>query len=127
MKKILAIFLLLIYTSSAFGIAVDYHYCDGQLTHVSLLNFSDHNSCKCNSSDMPQGCCKDKMLYLKGNDHKTSSTIYSTSISGFVIDLPLTNSTLLSKELFVAPDLTFDYVKQKFSQPLFLLNGVFRI
>lgn len=127
MKKIFAIFLLLIYTGSTFGIAVDYHYCDGQLTHISLLNFSDHNNCNCNSSDMPQGCCKDKMVFLKGNDHKSSSIVYSISTSVVAIDVLLTNNTLVSKELFVTPNLMFDYVKQKFSPPLFLMNSVFRI
>lgn len=127
MKKIFAIFLLLIYTGSAFGIAVDYHFCNGQLTDVSLLHFSDHTGCKCNPSDMPKGCCKDKMVFLKGNDHKSSSIVYPTSTPGFTIDVPLSDNTLLSKEFFVAPNPSFEYVKQKFSPPLFLLNSVFRI
>jgi len=128
MKKIFAIFLLLIYTGSAFGIAVDYHYCSGHLTHVTILNFGTQGDCKCNSSEMPQGCCKDKMLYLKGSEHKSSPISFSTLAGSFEIDIPVTNNTpLLHKEIFIGSDLTPDFVKQKSSPPIFLLNGVFRI
>ncbi len=128
MKKIFAIFLLLIYTASASGIAVNYHYCDGQLTHVALLNFGGHGGCKCNSSDMPQGCCKDKMLFLKGSDHKSSPVSFVALPGNFTIDVPATDNTLLlHKEFCIISDLTFDFVRQKSPQPIFLLNSVFRI
>jgi len=126
MKKIFAIFLLLIYTGSAFGIGVDYHYCDGQLTHIAILNFGDHRSCKCSGSDMPIDCCKDKMLFMKGDDHNPSLSFVALPGS-FVIDVPVHNTLLLPKEFRVISDLTFYFVRQKSPQPLFLLNSVFRI
>ncbi len=128
MKKILAIFLLFVYTGSAFGIAVNYHYCDGHLTHVSILNFGEKNGCKCNPSEMPPSCCKDKMLYLKGSEHKSSPTSFCILPGSFAIDIQVADNTLiLHKEFFITPDLMLDFVKQKFSPPLFLLNRVFRI
>lgn len=128
MKKIIIIFLLLIYTGSAFGITVDYHYCSGHLTHVTVLNFGAKGGCKCNSSEMPKGCCKDKMLYMKGDEHKSSPISFTNLQSNIVIDIPAAQvALLLHKEFFVAPDLTFDFAKQKSPPSIFLLNGAFRI
>jgi hypothetical protein len=130
MKKIVSIFLLIIYTVSAFGITVDYHYCNGHLTHIGILNFHKSGGCnKCNSSDIPPGCCKDKMLFMKGDIHKLS-TVSSIAFPGnFANDVPVIhNILLLHKKFCIISDITFDYVKQISSQPpLFLLNNVFRI
>lgn len=128
MKKIITIFLLFIYTATAFGIAVNYHYCGGHLSGIKVLNFGSDDGCKCNPADMPKDCCKDKMLYFKGDNHK-SSTVSDIALPGSLAgDIPLTQATLLlPKEFRSISVLTFDFVRQKSPQPLFLLNGVIRI
>lgn len=65
---------------------------------------------------------------MKGDEHKSSPISFTNLQSNIVIDIPATHvALLLHKQFFVTPDLTFDFVKQKFLPPLFLLNGVFRI
>jgi hypothetical protein len=120
---------LLIYTGSVFGIAVDFHYCDGHVTHVAMLNFGGgHGSCKCNPSDLPSGCCKHKILSMKGGDHKSSPAYLIALPDRFAIDVPVTHNNLsLPKEFFAIYDLAFYLVRRKSPQPLFLLNNVFRI
>lgn len=128
MKKIITIFLLLIYTASAFGIAVNYHYCGGHLSGIKVLNFGGDGSCKCNPADMPKDCCKDKMLYFKGDNHKSSAISFIALQGSLAGDIPVTQTTLLlSKEFRSISVLTFDFVRQKSPHPLFLLNGVIRI
>lgn len=128
MKKIITILLLFIYSVSALGIAVNYHYCQGDLSNVTVLNFGGNGGCVCNPSDMPPDCCKDKMLYLKGDDHKSSPVSITVLPFSLAIDVPVIHYTLsLPKEFCIISHLTFDFVRQKSTQPLFLLNSVFRI
>lgn len=128
MKKIITILLLFIYSVSALGIAVNYHYCQGDLSNVTVLNFGGNGGCECNPSGMPPGCCKDKMLYLKGDDHKSSPVSITFLPGNFAIDLPVLHYTLLlPKEFCIISYLNFDFVRQKSTQSLFLLNNVFRI
>lgn len=87
MKKIFAIFLLLIYTGSGFGIPVDFHYCKGQLTGVALVNFGAHSGCGCNDSKKPMNCCKDKIFCNKADKHNTNQTDAIIKISYVQLDL----------------------------------------
>ena len=128
MKKIITILLLFIYSVSALGIAVNYHYCQGHLSNVTILNFDSNSGCKCNPSDMPPGCCNNKMLYLKGDDHKSSPVSITVSPGSFAIDVPVIQYTqLLPKEFCIISHITYDFGRQKSTQLLFLLNSVFRI
>jgi hypothetical protein len=128
MKKIIIIFLLFIYTATAFGIAINYHYCGGHLSGVKVLNFGGNGGCKCNPANMPKDCCKDKMLYFKGDNHKSSTVSVIVLPGSFAIDVPVTTNTLLlHKEFCIPAVLTFGFVRQKSPQPLFLINNVFRI
>ena len=131
MKKLLAIFLLIIYASTALGgIIVNFHYCKGQLAHVSLLNFGGKAGCSCNPDSMPKDCCKDKTLYKKSDNHKTvqeSSTI--NTISSFTPDLPPVNvlhSLALHGCGYGSDNFTND-VNRSCPQPIYLLIRVFRI
>lgn len=88
MKKLLAIFLLIAYSVAASGVTVNYHYCGGQLSNVSLLNFSDKVVCSCNPSTMPKGYCQDKVVYHKTDSHKNLLECYSFNKLAFSYHLP---------------------------------------
>ena len=126
MKKILAIFLLLVYAASAFGIAVNYHYCNGHLTNVTVVNLGNHN-CNCNPDGSSEGCCKDKMIYLKGDNHKSSQISFIPSQTNFAGDVPAYTSLFSYKEFFSEPTLLYHFVKPEYPQPIFILNSVFKI
>lgn len=89
MKKILTIIILVIYTSSALGMAsINYHYCNGQLAQVSFLNFDDKSGCSCNPDAMPKGCCKDELLCQRVDSHKTVQESSTINTILFIPDLP---------------------------------------
>lgn len=128
MKKTITIFLILVYAAASMGIMVNYHYCHGHLTHASILIFGEQNGCSCNSSTMPKGCCKDKMIFLKGDHHQPSSLFSAPLQTTFTIGLPvIIDKILLQSEFFGKSKITCDFVRQKSPQPIFLLNSVFRI
>jgi len=63
-KKFAAIFFFIIYAATAFGVVVNFHYCDRALNHVSITPLN--NKCDRNSNSlMPVGCCRDKSICLK--------------------------------------------------------------
>ena len=130
MKKILAIFLLVIYTSTALGgVIVNLHYCNGQLAHVSLLNFGGKSGCSCDPNSMPKDCCKDKMLYNKVDNHQTVQESHNVNIISFTADLPPLNilygPTLQGCANFF--DNFSNDERRSCPQPIYLLNRVFRI
>ncbi len=71
MKRILAIFLLLIYTTSVFGVTVHVHYCMKKFAGISLLQGANEACKKCGMKNTKSRCCKDeqKKILLK-TDHQ---------------------------------------------------------
>jgi len=70
-KKLIAIFFLVIYTSTAFGVVVRFHFCDKALNHASLSG--SFGKCDCDSNSyIPMDCCKDKSICLKVNSRITT-------------------------------------------------------
>ena len=87
-KKLIAIFLLIAYTATAFGVAINHHYCNGQLANVSVVSFGGGSDCSCNTEAMPKGCCKDKLLYQKTDSHRTIQESYTINTISIMHDLP---------------------------------------
>lgn len=128
MKKTIAILLLFIYTVSAFGIAVNYHYCDGYLSGVKVLNFGGKGDCKCDATGIPKDCCKDKLLYIKGDDHKSSQGSYISTLATYLIDIPVYETIYsFQKASYQHLPINFCLVSHKSLRHLFLLNNAFRI
>jgi hypothetical protein len=69
LKKILSIFLLLLYVNAAFGIGLACHYCGERLVKVTILG-PGHETCKCTSGAVSGGCCHDKTFFCKTDQHK---------------------------------------------------------
>ena len=129
MKKLVAIFFLISYSSVGFGIAINYHYCSGFLTKVSVLNFGGHVGCGCNEKDMPMDCCKDQFHCAKADNHKTAQQAIVQKVISFTLGLPLvknyTENLLGGNSLDSYSFLLSD--NRSCSHPIFLLNRVFRI
>ncbi|WP_407934869.1 HYC_CC_PP family protein [Chitinophaga sp. CCNWLW40] len=130
MKKLFAIFLVVVYTNVALGVAINFHYCCGHLAKISILNFGDKNGCGCNPEGTLKGCCKDKMHIAKTDNHKISVLQLSFVEKPilYTAELPPVNnySCHLVPERTI-PYHIFCFVKRSSPQPIFLLVQVFRI
>ena len=77
MKKTAIIFLILIYTSSSFGLAVKAGYCCGKLVSFKLV--------LANESKDKEACCKVKFQSLKVNDVHAAADIVATPAIHFTL------------------------------------------
>ncbi|MFZ5977656.1 HYC_CC_PP family protein [Hydrotalea flava] len=130
MKKLGAIFLLIVYTSTALGVSINFHYCSGHLTHVSIINFGGKTGCSCNPEAMPKGCCKDKLVVSKADNHNSTQAYFIANIISFVPHLPPVNclqNLILNSGGFNANNSWTKYVKRSCTDPIYLLIRVFRI
>ena len=70
MKKIISIFLLVLYSTTSFAITMDIHYCNGKYSGVTFSNFSNITNCGCGDDESNQtGCCSDKTICAKTDNH----------------------------------------------------------
>ncbi len=129
MKKLIAILLLTVYTVTTYGVAINFHYCNGQLAHVSVVNFGGESGCSCNPDAMPKGRCKDKLLYQKADSHKTVQESYTINTISFTLDLPPVGDpyNLVLQEGNYGSDNFYKYIKRTCLRPIYLLIRVFRI
>jgi hypothetical protein len=102
LKKILSIFLLLIYVNAAFGIGLACHYCGEKLVKVKLLGLG-HETCKCTTGQMNRGCCQDKTFFCKTDQHKIQAITPALSFltAGCMVPAPSVNKMELSDAVFV--------------------------
>jgi hypothetical protein len=71
MRKFIAIILMLVYANVGFATAINFHFCKGHLSKVSLVNVKFHSSCCCKTNSMADDCCKDKILISKSDNHQS--------------------------------------------------------
>jgi hypothetical protein len=106
LKKILSIFLLLLYVNAAFGIGLACHYCGERLVKVKLLGLH-HETCKCTTGQM-RGCCQDKTFFCKTDQHKIQAItpVLPFLLTGCTVPCPALSRMELSYAVFVQ---TFKY------------------
>jgi hypothetical protein len=128
-KKVISIFLFIIYATNGFGVTIDFHYCGNKLTKISALNFGAHGGCDCSSNGKTMNCRKDKFCYQICDNHNLIQPVIVSKAGAFSIALPLPKQTGFTSPLPgnntypVRADVNWRccYI------PLFLLNSVFRI
>ena len=86
MRKFIAIVFLLIYANVGLAMAIDFHFCNGQLSKISFAKVNHNSSCCCKTQNMPKGCCNDERIIVKADKHQ-SQTSLAFSESGFKIIL----------------------------------------
>ena len=128
-KKLGAIFFLFIYTSTALGASVNFHYCSGHLAHISIINFGGKTGCSCNPDAMPKGCCEDKLISSKADNHNSIQAVYTINKISFLPELPPVNNLpdLILYSTTSNTDNSQNYVRRSCPDPIYLLNRVFRI
>lgn len=128
MKKLLVILLLIVYGTASFGATVHIHYCCGKLKKVDFTPPKE-NSCKSGKAHMmgSKPCCDNKQVELKIKSEQDASKVFHASFyvdaiqavhRNYFVLAPLQNKNLLP-EVFAPPPIA--------SNPLFILNCVFRI
>lgn len=129
MKKIVAIFLLFIYAGTTLGASINFHYCSGHLAHISIINFGEKAGCSCNPEAMPKGCCEDKLISSKTDNHNSIQAVYTINKISVVPELPPVNNLpdLILFSTTLNTDNSQNYVRRSCPDPIYLLNRVFRI
>lgn len=128
MKKLISIFLLTIYTSIAFGITINFHYCGDHLAKVSLLNIGGQVGCGCNPGDMPKDCCKDNLIVQKADNHRVVQQVSIVDFVSFSIEpSPSYNNYASTLRDGCDFEFTSNGSRRSCPDPIYLLNRVFRI
>ncbi len=97
MKKIASIAFALFYAVTSMGVAVNVHYCLGEIESVELLSFS--KKCCCGDMEMPIGCCSDD-TYLIQHDVEEQQTVESArfTFAPVTVLMPQLSIVLISEE-----------------------------
>ena len=127
MKKALAILLLIIYSSTAFGTVVNFHYCGKSLEKISLLNFGNRNTCPCDTGNTPMDCCKNVIHYFKTGKHTSTQTELIPNITFSLAEPPSFIVIEMAVKNGNCNRATPYYFRRCSPQPIYLLNSIFRI
>jgi hypothetical protein len=128
MKKLAAIFFLTIYTATAFGVVIKFHYCDHNLTQVIISDLN--GNCTCNSkSFIPKDCCTDKTICLQVNSQRiTQPPVVLAPKFQQVEWVPATNAVFTTPTVNgFRPTTSFNSHQRAFPKTIYLLDRVFRI
>ena len=130
MKKVIAILLLIIYTTATFGFSVKKFYCCGKLKSVSFV-LSQNTKSKCKIGNEKDGCCENKYLILKVKDNYIATVGFANS-SKLLID------HYIFTPFYQSPDFTiFQQINTvvnpgnasplHYGVPVYILNCTYRI
>lgn len=108
MRKFIAIVFLLVYANVGLAMVINFHFCSGHLSKISLAEINFHSSCCCKTKSMGSDCCKDETVLVKAENHQAQA-VQEMPDSGFKI-LPLTTLIPLTNGLF-----NFDTEKMAYS------------
>jgi hypothetical protein len=130
-KKIIAIFFLIVYGFTSVGATVHMHYCMGEYVGTTLLENKNSKCGKCGmkESNKKNGCCKDehKEFKLKTDHQKSGIANLVNVIAAPVLptEIPFYNFVLEQNSKFTYTNLHPPPNIQK--QRLHILYGVFLI
>ncbi len=127
MKKVITIFLLLLFLIPNSGIAVSIHWCGGKLASFDLFAGGEHK-CKCGKMDMKPNCCKNKTTLLKANNEMSKNTHFAFKISPKFFFILLTQINIVPTAQLEC--IVSDYYHPplfKPKTPIYLLDRVFLI
>lgn len=131
MKKLVAIFFLLIYSLTTVGTTIHSHYCMGEYMGSSLFHSQQDKCPKCGmKAAKSKGCCQDKHKYvsLKREHNQTKASV---EIPTFFTELTLPVYLTFNIVAVTYPTSTANTILHSppliHKQRLHLLNCVFRI
>ncbi len=127
MKNYSIILLTICYFIVASGFAINIHYCGGKLKDISLTH---NDGCCCGSKKKAKGCCDEKTVVCKIKDNQkiTSKTVIPTISTKQVAVLHVLINFLTYQPVDASQIKPYETPPpDPYSDPVFLLNGNFRI
>ena len=106
--------------------AINFHYCNGHLTKISVLGLGGHENCGCSPEGVPKGCCKDHLHYVKAENHKALQAVSVVELISTAAELHISNTNTLVRSI-EDPESSYNSIQRSYPHPIFLLNRVFRI
>lgn len=89
MKKLIAIFFLLIYSLTTVGTRIHSHYCMGEYMGSSLYHSKEKKCEKCGMTKAKsKGCCQDKHTYISLQKEHNQTKV-SVEVPNFFLETPL--------------------------------------
>ena len=86
MRKFIAIVFLIIYANVGFAMAINFHFCSGHLSQLSLIKIGYHSVCCCKTKEIASDCCKDEVVLVKADKHQFQTSLtFSESESKIVV------------------------------------------
>ncbi len=86
-ERLISILLLTIYSSTSYGVTINFHYCDGKFLRLALSSFGSGAQFSCNpnkSSD--KDCCGNKAICVKtARDKAVQQYWIRPGISSFIL------------------------------------------
>jgi hypothetical protein len=128
MKKIYTGILAIVYMAVSSGIALELHYCMGDMAGMDLYGSAGDTCGKCGMTEKDSGCCHDEFKFYKINDsHKTVSNDMDLTATSFAV---ITDYNIYNWQMPANTALTAvnnhsppDYTKP----PASIMNCVFRL
>ncbi len=129
MKKIAAIFILVMYLVPALGFSMTTHFCGGELASISFYNTTD-NTCTCGNEMMSSDCCKNIIMHAEFSDSQDKAPTVTLDLLKAAKDLGVLHTFVFCFS-YVLPEPVATIhphpPDNKPDNPLYLRHQVFRI
>jgi hypothetical protein len=128
MKKLSALFLMLLYLMPAVGFSVTTHYCGGKISSVSV-SATPPEICVCGSKKLKSKCCESKIFTVKIKDTQQNPLQFSSQykVVQSQAEIPFVQDFSFQFASDVNSFYYTHYPPDMLKQPLFVLHQVFRI
>ena len=126
MKKLLVLFLLMVYTAAGNGTALSIHFCMGDYSGMSLEHKESPSCGKCGMEDR-EGCCHDQLQIIKFDSQASKPASFDTGLFQHLFHAgnEFTLESILTSDRFKITPLVMPVLYT--GPPLHLLNCNFRI
>ena len=129
MKKFFATILMLLYLIPAIGVNVSAHFCGEELASLSHA-VARETKCFCGSRETKKPCCEDKQVKIKIDDNQQKAELLTQKFSNpFHIQFTIPAVLEIPYVFKSAEPFNYSYYNppNRYKQPIYLLNRVFRI
>ncbi len=87
MKKLVTIFILIIYADTVFAVAINFHHCGGNQGQTGMLREGARIGSISNSKNLLRDCGNDKLICQKTHNHRSEQLTANLSTFPFSADL----------------------------------------